>query len=94
MQEQLKMEAKRSSFFGLVENLSSCAIITTSFWLHKKKQPSLQETQFCKSSFAHSELDLVSILGMRVLLVSRMSDPFRFAHVHMCPDCASKYRTQ
>jgi hypothetical protein len=51
MEEQLKMEAKRSSFFGLVENLSSCAIITTSFWLHKKKQPSLQETQFCKKVF-------------------------------------------
>lgn len=47
-----------------------------------------------RSSFAHSELDLVSILGMIFLLASKMSDPFRFAHVHMCPDCASKHRTQ
>lgn len=47
-----------------------------------------------RSSFAHSELDLVSILGMIFLLASRMSDPFRFAHVRMCPDCASKHRTQ
>ncbi|CAM6021170.1 unnamed protein product [Sphagnum balticum] len=34
-----------------------------------------------RSSFAHSELDLVSILGMIFLLASRMSDPFRFAHI-------------
>jgi hypothetical protein len=47
-----------------------------------------------RSSFAHSELDLVSILGMIFLLASKMSDPFRFAHVHMCPDCASKHRNQ
>jgi hypothetical protein len=40
-----KEEAKRSSSFGLVEKLS-CAIITTSFQLHKN--PSLKETQFCK----------------------------------------------
>jgi hypothetical protein len=33
-----------------------------------------------RSSFAHSELDLVSILGMIFLLASKMSDPFRFAH--------------
>jgi hypothetical protein len=47
-----------------------------------------------RRSFAHLELDLVSILGMILLLASRMSDPFRFAHVRMCPDCASKHRTQ
>jgi hypothetical protein len=40
-----KEEAKRSSSFGLVEKLS-CAIITTSFQLHKNS--SLKETQFCK----------------------------------------------
>jgi hypothetical protein len=43
--EELKMDAKRSSSFGLVEKLSR-AIITTSFQLHKN--PSLKETQFCK----------------------------------------------
>ncbi|CAK9857354.1 unnamed protein product [Sphagnum jensenii] len=34
-----------------------------------------------RSSFAHSELDLVSILGMLFLLASKISDPFRFAHI-------------